>query len=130
MNSIEPSGFSVGAVEAYRGRGTRGWHAEVDDQAREFVVIERGAPFDGEWPQAQVWQVIDGQGRLSAEATVPSAMAIGSRLASDGWSTPKPPCGSALHRWTECLRLGELPSASRHSSDGCPPGPEHYGVRS
>jgi quercetin dioxygenase-like cupin family protein len=72
MNAIEPSGFSVGEVEAYRGRGTRGWHVEVDEQAREFVVIEAGAPFGGEWPEAQVWHVIDGQGRLSCEATRPS----------------------------------------------------------
>jgi len=66
MSSIEPRGFSVAEVEAYRGRRTQGWHMEVDDQAREFVVIEAGALFGGEWPDKQVWQVIDGQGRLSA----------------------------------------------------------------
>ena len=53
-------------------RGTQGWHVEVDDQAREFVVIEAGAPFGGECSDAQVWQVIDGQGRLSGDATRPS----------------------------------------------------------
>ena len=72
MNSIESRGFSVGEVAAYHGRGTQGWHVEVDDQAREFAVIEAGATFGGEWPEAQVWQVIDGEGRLSAEATRPS----------------------------------------------------------
>lgn len=72
MNSIKSRGFSVGEAAAYHGRGTQGWRVEVDDQAREFVVIEAGAPFGGEWPQAQVWQVIDGEGRLSAEATRPS----------------------------------------------------------
>lgn len=51
MDSIEPRGFSVGEVKAYGGRGTQGWHVEVDEQAREFVVIEAGAPFGGEWPR-------------------------------------------------------------------------------
>jgi hypothetical protein len=72
MKSIESRRVSVGELAAYRGRGTQGWQVEVDGQTRELVAIEAGAPFGGEWPEAQVWRVIDGEGRLSTQATRPS----------------------------------------------------------
>ncbi|MGH8143602.1 MAG: hypothetical protein ACREU2_13935 [Steroidobacteraceae bacterium] len=36
-----------------------------------MVIIEAGEVFGGEWPERQVWHVIDGEGSLSCDATAP-----------------------------------------------------------
>ena len=68
MTDHDTSGTILEPIAAYNGRGTRGWRVE----AEEFVAIEAGQPFGGEWPERQLWQVINGEGRLSCDATVPS----------------------------------------------------------
>ena len=60
MTEHDTAGATLEEIGAYRGRGTRGWRVE----AGEFVVIEAGQAFGGEWPQSQVWQIISGKGEV------------------------------------------------------------------
>lgn len=62
------TGTILEEIAAYRGRGTYGWRVETE----EFVVIDAGEAFGGEWPARQVWQILNGEGRLSCDATAPS----------------------------------------------------------
>ena len=44
----------------------------MEELAEETVVIEAGRPFGGEWPEQQLWQIVEREGRMSCEATSPS----------------------------------------------------------
>ncbi|MGH8255111.1 MAG: hypothetical protein ACRET0_02755 [Steroidobacteraceae bacterium] len=69
--SIVERGMPVPEINAYRGQGTRGWRVESDETHQDCVVIDAGSPFGGEWPRRQVWEIVDGQGRLSCHAASP-----------------------------------------------------------
>ena len=47
------------------------WNPDEQDDKRDFLE-ENSRRIGGECLDAQVWQVIDGQGRLSGDATRPS----------------------------------------------------------
>ena len=56
-------------IDAYRGRGTRGWRIPTDTQSehglqQELVTVDTGCAFGGEWEKAQLWQILDGYGWL------------------------------------------------------------------
>lgn len=72
MTEHDTTGATLEEIGAYRGRGTRGWRIEADELNQETVDIEAGQPFGGEWPERQLWQIIDGEGRLCGDATAPS----------------------------------------------------------
>jgi hypothetical protein len=63
---------SLTEVAAYQGRGVQGWRVEGDGMRQDAIVIEAGRPFGGEWPERQLWQIIEGEGRLSGDATAPT----------------------------------------------------------
>ena len=72
MTDHDTTGTILEEIGAYRGRGTRGWRVETDESHQETVVVEAGRPFGGEWPERQLWEILDGEGRMSCEATSPS----------------------------------------------------------
>lgn len=56
-------------IDAYRGRGTRGWRIPPNTQAehelpQELVTVDAGCAFGGEWERAQEWQILEGTGWL------------------------------------------------------------------
>jgi len=56
-------------LDAYRGRGTRGWRIPTDPEGQrglhqELVTVDTGCAFGGEWEKAQLWQILDGYGWL------------------------------------------------------------------
>jgi len=71
---MEGRGYNVASlrqVATYQGRGTQGWRLEGDGLRQDAVVIEAGEPCGGEWPERQLWQIIEGEGSLSGDATAP-----------------------------------------------------------
>jgi quercetin dioxygenase-like cupin family protein len=71
MKRSHDSATSLTELAAYQGRGTRGWRVEADGTRQEAVVIEAGEVFGGEWPERQLWQIIEGEGTFSCDATAP-----------------------------------------------------------
>lgn len=72
MTDHDTTGTILEEIRAYRGRGTSGWRVETEELTQETVDIEAGQPFGGEWPARQLWQIVEGEGRMSCEATSPS----------------------------------------------------------
>ena len=72
MTDHDTTGTILEEIATYRGQGTYGWRVQTEGWAQETVVIEAGRPFGGEWPEKQLWQIVEGEGRLSCEATWPS----------------------------------------------------------
>lgn len=71
---MEGNGYgveSLNEVAAYKGRGSRGWRIEGEGIRQDAVVIEAGEAFGGEWPEPQLWQIIEGEGSLSGDAMAP-----------------------------------------------------------
>ena len=71
MAQIDISGPPAIENSSHRGRGTRGWRFELSKRRehQELVIIDAGCPFGGEWPDRQVWHILDGRGWLSWEAS-------------------------------------------------------------